>query len=170
MNKAFDQFKQRINNRTYFKSFLLSKLPAAFFAGLSVKDFNEELAVISVQQKWFNKNPFKSIYFAVLAMAAEMSTAILCMGYIHNHEPSISMLITEQRGVFHKKATRKILFHCNDGNKIAAAVEDAVKAGTSTIICHAKGFNSNNDLVAEFWVTWSFKLRTGRAMPVAANA
>ena len=51
MNKAFDQFKQRINNRTYFKSFLLSKLPAAFFAGLSVKDFNEELAVISVQQK-----------------------------------------------------------------------------------------------------------------------
>ena len=169
MNKAFNQFKQRISNRLYFKSFLLLKLPAAFFAGLSVKNFNEELAVIGVQQKWFNQNPFRSIYFAVLSMAAEMSTGILCMGHIYKHEPSISMLITEQRGVFHKKATGKILFHCNDGNKIAATVEEAVKAGTSTIICNAKGFNSNNDLVAEFWITWSFKLRTGKALPLTAK-
>lgn len=169
MNKAFHQFRQRINNSIYFKSFLLSKLPAAFFAGLAVKDFKEELAIVAVQQKWFNKNPFGSIYFAVLSMAAEMSTGILCMGYIYKHEPSISMLITEQRGLFHKKATGKILFHCTDGNKIAAAVEDAVKAGTATIVCYAKGFNRNNDLVAEFWVTWSFKLRTGKAIPFTTN-
>ena len=79
---------------------------------------NQEHAVVSVKQKWFNKNPFRSIYFAILSMAAEMSTGVLCMGNIYKRKPAVSMLVVEQRGVFHKKATGKILFTCTDGNKI----------------------------------------------------
>src|SRR6478752_9405317 len=116
MNDNFSAFSKRINNRFFFTQFLLAKLPAAYFAGLKIEAFDEGKAVVSVKQKWFNKNPFRSIYFAVLSMAAEMSTGILCMGYIYRHEPSISMLITEQRGLFHKKANGKILFRCDDGN------------------------------------------------------
>ena len=164
MSNSFKVFQNRISNRLFFNQFLLSKLPAAFFAGLSVKEFNEALAVIAVKEKWFNRNPFRSIYFAVLSMAAEMSTGILCMGYIYRHEPSISMLITEQRGLFHKKATGKILFTCGEGNKITAAVDNAVATGNAVMVtCYSKGVNSNNEMVAEFWVTWSFKTRSHKA-------
>ncbi|MEP6467467.1 MAG: thioesterase [Parafilimonas sp.] len=167
MNNNFPLFKKHINNRLFFKKFLLSKLPSAFFAGLKAEHVDEEKAVVSVQQKWFNKNPFRSIYFAVLTMAGEMSTGILCLGNIYKRTPGVSMLVTEQRGVFHKKATGKILFTCEDGNKIMNAVDAAISTGNSiAIICYAKGTNYNNELVAEFWVTWSFKLRKSKAISV----
>ena len=168
MNSAFKEFKQRINNRFFFKQFLLAKLPAAFFAGLKIELFNEEQAIVSVKQKWFNTNPFRSIYFAVLSMAGEMGTGILSMGHTYKCKPSLSMLVTEQRSVYHKKATGKILFHCNDGNKIANAVEEAINTGNSvSITCYSKGINSSNEIVAECWITWSFKPRINTTIPVA---
>jgi hypothetical protein len=161
MNKNFSAFNKRISNRSFFRQFLLLNLPSAFFAGLKLEALNETDAVISVKQKWFTKNPFRSIYFAVLAMAGEMSTGILCMGNIYKRNPAVNMLVVEQRGLFHKKATGKILFNCEDGNKIAYAVEHAVTTGTATTVtCYSKGINSNDEMVAEFWITWSFKSRS----------
>ena len=160
MGNNFSAFNKRISNRSFFRQFLLSNLPSAFFAGLKLEALNETNAVISVKQKWFNKNPFHSIYFAVLGMAGEMSTGILCMGNIYKRNPAVSMLVVEQRGLFHKKATGKILFTCEDGNRIASLVEEAVTTGNAgSIVCYSKGMNSENELVAEFWITWSFKAR-----------
>jgi len=170
MNNNFSEFGKRINNRFFFNQFLFSKLPAAFFAGLKIEAFNEREAIVSVKQKWFNTNPFRSIYFAVLTMAGEMSTGILCMGNIYKCSPAISMLVTEQRSVFHKKATGKILFTCEDGNKIMNAVEDAAASGDAvTITCYSKGTNSNNEMVAECWITWSFKSRNSKTIPLAGQ-
>ncbi len=160
MNSNFQEFGKRISNNFFFKQFLLAKLPSAFFAGLKLESFDATHASISVKQKWFNTNPFRSIYFAVLSMAGEMSTGILCMGNVYKRQPGISMLVIEQRGKFHKKATGKILFTCMDGKKISDAVEEAIVTGNAvTIECYSNGTNSNNETVAEFWVTWSVKQR-----------
>ena len=168
MNDNFPSFSKRINNRFFFTQFLLSNLPAAYFAGLKIEAFDESKAVVSVKQKWFNKNPFRSIYFAVLTMAAEMSTGVLCMGNIYKRNPSVSLLVTEQRGIFHKKALGKILFTCADGNKISVAVEEAITTRKPvTVICYSKGFNSSNEMVAEFWVNWSFKARNNKTSTLA---
>jgi hypothetical protein len=165
MGNNFSAFNKRISNRSFFRQFLLSNLPSAFFAGLKLEALNETNAVISVKQKWFNKNPFHSIYFAVLGMAGEMSTGILCMGNIYKRNPAISMLVVEQRGLFHRKATGRILFSCEDGNKITAAVENAVVSGNAvTVTCYSKGVNSNDEIVAEFWITWSFKPRSRKTI------
>jgi hypothetical protein len=168
MNTAFSEFKQQISKGLFFSKFLLAKLPSAFFAGLKIDAFDETGATVSLKQKWFNKNPFGSIYFAVLSMAAEMSTGVLCIGNIYKRKPGVSMLVIEQRGLFHKKATGKILFTCTDGNKISAAVEESITTGNAvTITCYSKGTNSNNEMVAEFWITWSFKSRNNKAIPLA---
>jgi hypothetical protein len=168
MNTSFSAFKQQISKGLFFSKFLLAKLPSAFFAGLKIEALDETEATVSVKQKWFNKNPFGSIYFAVLSMAAEMSTGVLCMGNTYKRKPSVSILVIEQRGLFHKKATGKILFTCTDGNTISTAVEESTITGNAvTITCYSKGTNSNNEMVAEFWVTWSFKSRNNKAMPLA---
>jgi len=160
MNNNFPEFTKRIKSRFFFRQFLLMKLPSAFFAGLKIEIFNEQNATVSVHQKWFNTNPFHSIYFAILTMAGEMSTGVLCLGNIYKRHPAISMLVIEQRGKFHKKATGKILFTCEDGIKIMNAVEEAVSTGNAvTVECYSKGINANQEVVAEFWVTWSFKCR-----------
>jgi len=168
MNNNFSEFSKRINNRFFFKQFLLAKLPAAFFAGLKIEAFNEKEATVFVKYKWFNTNPFRSMYFAVLTMAGEMSTGILCMGNIYNHQPAVSMLVTEQRSIFHKKATGKVLFTCEDGIKIMNAVDEAVTSGNAiTVVCYSKGIDSHNALIAECWITWSFKSRKSKDAPLA---
>ena len=140
---------------------MFSKLPAAFFAGLKIETLDEMHAAVSVNQKWFNKNPFGSIYFAVLTMAAEMSTGLLSMGNTFKRKPAISLLVINTQANFLKKATGKIVFTCNDGRAIAATVEEAIKSGEGrAIACSSVGTNAAGEKVAEIICTWSFKART----------
>jgi len=141
--------------------FMLSKIPAAYIAGVKIESVTSETATVSVKKKWLNQNPFRSIYFAVLSMAAEMSTGILCMGALYKRSPRVSMLITKIEGSFIKKAIGKVVFRCNDGLLANDAVEEAIATGEgTTVVCHSRGVNEQGELVAEFYCTWSFKARS----------
>lgn len=143
---------------------MLTKLPSAWFAGLRIEELAEQKAVISVRQKWFNKNPFRSIYVAILSMPAEVSTGILSMAALYKRNPSVSMIAVAMEGSFVKKATGKVLFTCSDGLQINEAVEKAIGTGEPvTVKCHSIGRNEQNETVAEFYFTWSFKVRNPRA-------
>ena len=48
---------------------MLRHLPMAFLAGLKVKKLSNSIAEVTVPFNFLNKNPFNSIYFAVLTMA-----------------------------------------------------------------------------------------------------
>lgn len=140
---------------------MLTKLPSAYFAGLRLKKLEAEEAIVSVAYKWFNKNPFGSLYFAILSMAAEASTGILCMSAIYKRQPSVSMLIVKIEGHFFKKAVGEIIFTCTDGLKIQQAVEDAIASGESkSVTCQSTGKNELGESVAEFFCTWSFRERS----------
>ncbi len=160
MNPQFYLFKQKITNPVQFRLFMLRNLPVAFFSGLRIEFLNEEKAVISIRQKWFNKNPFHSIYFAMLSMTAELSTGILCMGALYQRNRPVSMLVVKNEGFFLKKATGKINFSCVDAAAINKAVEIAIATQEGTTVnCHAIGTNEQNEMVAEFYFTWSFKVK-----------
>ena len=161
MNPAFPSFHSFITNGFYFRLFQLRKLPSAFFAGLKIESLSESAASISVKEKWFNKNPFGSIYFAILSMAAEVSTGILCLGAVYKRNPPVSMLVVKQERIFHKKPKGKIIFTCDDGIQVQKVVEDCIATGeASAVTCHSKGFDESGILVAEFYFTWSFKARS----------
>ncbi len=160
MNPNFQHFKKQITNQFKFRLFMLTKLPSAWLAGIKIESFTEEVASISVRYKWFNKNPFNSIYVGVLSMPSEVSTGILCMGALYNRKPAVSMLVVSNEGYYFKKATGKITFTCNDGVAINEAVESAIATGQGTTVkCHTTGMNEQNEMVAEFYFTWSFKAR-----------
>ena len=50
------------------------KLPAAYLCGVRTKHIDNETCIVGVTHKWVNKNPFKSMFWAVQGMAAEFST------------------------------------------------------------------------------------------------
>lgn len=160
MNPAFYTYKKEITHPLKYRWFLLSKLPLAFFAGVKLAGLSETEARLTVPRKWLNKNPFRSVYLAVLTMAAEMSTGVLCMGAVYHRKPTVSMLPVDMRAVFHKKATGKITFTCSDGEKISVAVESAIAAHESrSVLCYSVGRNETGEMVAEFYFTWSFRAR-----------
>lgn len=155
-----DPFFQLANNPFKFRLFLLTKLPAAFIAGLRVVRCNEKTCTVSVPFKWLNQNPFRSTYFACLSMAAEMSTGALAMANIYKRRPAMSMLITNVESSYFKKAIGKTYFTCNEGLVIKDAINAAYSSASPQIIkVKSEGYNKQNDLVAEFWFTWSFKVK-----------
>lgn len=161
MNPYFNQFSKLISNPIKFRFFLFQQLPAAFFAGLRIAQFDAESCTVKIRYSWFSKNPFKSIYFAVEAMAAEMCSGMLAFGQVYKRNPKISMLVVKMEVNFIKKATGTVLFSCEDGAAIQAAIGKAIQTGEGqTIVCLSKGKNSANETVAEFFITWSFKAKS----------
>ncbi len=161
MNPSFPQFRQQILNPLKFRLFMLQRLPSALFAGLRIKTFEEQQAVVSVKYKWFNQNPFRSMYFAVQSMAAEMSTGLLASGQVYQRDPAVSMLVVGLEAKFFKKAIDTISFTCADGEAIANIVAESSATGEAkTITCKSIGTNIAGDIVSEFYITWSFKRKT----------
>jgi hypothetical protein len=160
MNPQFPAFKKIISNPLRFAFFKLVKLPAAFIAGLKVGYIDESKTVILVKHGWLNQNPFKSMYFAVQAMAAEMSTGLFPVGQTYKRSPSVSMLVVGLEAKFVKKATGLIAFTCTDGLLVNQTIEEAIatKEGR-TIVCKSVGTNLDGETVAEFYITWSFKAK-----------
>ncbi|RYZ22810.1 MAG: DUF4442 domain-containing protein [Chitinophagaceae bacterium] len=153
-------FQKLALNPVKFRAFLLAKLPSAFFAGVQVKALDDTECTVTVPFKWFTQNPFRSTYFACLAMAAELSTGALCMQAIWKRKPAVSMLVTGSEARFFKKATGKTRFTCADGLAIRAAIDRAVSSGEGqTITARSTGVNEAGETVAEFSFTWSFKAK-----------
>jgi acyl-coenzyme A thioesterase PaaI-like protein len=149
---------KKISNPLYFRFFLLLKLPAAFYSGIRLHRISLQEATASVPFKRFTTNPFKSTYFACLAMAAEMSTGVLATIAIEHSGRKISMLVTGLSARYHKKATTTTYFTCSDGDRIAQAIQQSINTGQGVeIACSSKGFNQQGELIAEFEFTWSFK-------------
>ena len=143
--------------------YLLYKLPAAFFSGIKIRQIDEERCVTSVPYKWFTQNPFRSTYFASLAMAAEMSTGTLALSNVYKRSPGISMLVTNMEAAYFKKANGTTFFTCENGKEIAASINEAVSTGEAKkIIAKSTGLDKNGELIAEFLFTWSFKAKAGK--------
>jgi hypothetical protein len=141
-----------------FRMFLFAKLPSAFFSGVRIKDVDEAKCSVTVPFKWFSQNPFRSTYFACLAMAAEMSTGTLGLMHIYKRQPFVSMLVIKLEANYFKKAVGVTTFTCSDGKKIQETIEKAIANGEAqTIIAKSVGVNEAGETVAEFFITWSFK-------------
>ncbi len=158
---ATAQFIKLLNNPFRFRLFLLSKIPAAYFSGVRIKEFTEQECRVTVPYKWFSQNPFRSTYFACLAMAGEMSTGTLAMAQVYKRQPRISMLVINMEAVFTRKATGLTIFTCSDGKLFQKAINETTRTGEAVkVIAKATGRNEAGDLIAEFLITWSFKSKS----------
>ncbi|MFV8838381.1 DUF4442 domain-containing protein [Salinimicrobium soli] len=141
-------------------SFLMFKLPSAWLCGVRVKAIDGTHCVTGVKHSWINQNPFNSLYFAVQAMAAELSTGALVMAGIQESGAKISMLVAQNRARFTKKATGKITFTCKDGNLINDKIKAAVESGEGqTFWMTSTGVNEQGQEVATFEFEWTIKLK-----------
>ncbi|MBA4133332.1 MAG: thioesterase [Flavobacterium sp.] len=140
--------------------FLFFKLPSAFWCGVRVKSIEANQCIVTVKHRWMNQNPFNSMYFAVQAMAAELSTGALVMFQIKKSGQKISMLVANNKGNFSKKATGRITFVCKDGNLIEKAIKKTIETGEGqTFWMKSIGTNEKGEQVSEMDFEWSVRLK-----------
>jgi len=145
----------KLNTFTFFK------LPSAFWSGVRVQSISSEICQVTVKHRWFNQNPFKSMYFAVQAMAAEFTTGALVMFHIKKSGKDISMLVAQNKAIFTKKATGRITFTCNQGNLIADIIQKAIDTNEGqTVWLTSIGKNEKGEQVSEMQFEWTLKARS----------
>ena len=155
------EFIQRnFTNNFKFRLMLLRILPMGYLTGMRIKTLTRERCEVTVRHKWLNKNPFKSMFWAVQGMAAEMSSGALLTMFTYKQKPSIATLVVHQESKFTKKAVGKITFICESGKDIENAVRETAATGEPVVVVAPMiGYDEEGDVVAEFAFTWSFKAR-----------
>ena len=143
-----------------FNTFTFFKLPSAWWCGVRLKYIDTHKAVVTVRHKWFNQNPFKSMFWAVQGMAAEFSTGTMVIDQIKASGKNISMLVLNNTANFSKKATGKITFTCEDGHLIKRAIDKTIETGEGqTIWMKSVGVNEDGVVVSTFKFEWTIKLK-----------
>lgn len=154
--KSEKQFRKKAVARI-FTFFLFKKLPLAFLAGVRVKNFDAQGATTRLRFGWINQNPFKSVYFAAMHMAAELATGLLLFQYLYT-EKSFSMLLIKTSATFTHKATGMITFSCKQGPQVEDFIHTILNTSEGqTIQLSVTAHNEQNQQVARFMYTWSCK-------------
>ena len=160
LNPKQQRLANQVTNGFKFPLYLVKSLPMGWIAGLRVRELNENKCTTSVPFKFLNKNPFKSTYFAVQSMAAELSTATPCLLAITGQKPSVAFIIVDMKATFTKKAIDRVYFTCEDGSKAFDAVQKCIDTGDSAEATFKTiGKMKDGTVVSEFEFTWSFKQR-----------
>lgn len=140
--------------------FTFIKLPSAWWCGVRLQFIDKNRAVVTVKHRWFNQNPFRSMFWAVQGMAAELSTGAMMIDQIEGSGKKISMLVANNNANFSKKATGKITFICEDGNKIKEALDKTISTGEGqTLWMQSIGTNEDGVVVSTFNFEWTVRLK-----------
>jgi hypothetical protein len=143
-----------------FNRFLFLKLPSAFLCGVRLRSLNKECAVVMVTLNFLNKNPFKSMFWAVQGMAAELATGAIILSEVRNSTVPISMLVIRNEAEFLKKAKGKITFTCTDVALVKNQFATQVKSDTGTRFwMQSEGVDQQGDVVSRFRFEWSIKAK-----------
>jgi len=141
-------------------TFNLINLPAAYITGVRTKYIDDESCIVSVKHRWINQNPFKSMFWAVQGMAAELTTGALVLKKIKESDRNISMLVLNNNASFSKKATGRITFKCENGKLVDEAIARAIETGEGqTVWMKAVGKNADDVEVSAFNFEWTLKVK-----------
>lgn len=160
LNPQQKRLASQVTSGFKFPLYMIKSLPMGWIAGLRVKELDTEKCITSVPFKYLTKNPFKSTYFAVQSMAAELSTATPCLLAITGKKPSVAFIIVDLKATFSKKAIDRVYFTCEDGANAFKAVEKCIETGEAAeATFKTVGRMKDDTIVSEFEFTWSFKQR-----------
>jgi hypothetical protein len=146
--------------RFLFPIYLLFQLPLAWVAGLRLVSLEQGRCVVRMRHRFWNKNPFGSMYFAAMAMGAEMSTGLPAYVFLRQNRKSVSLLLAGMEADYHKKAVGRLTFEFEDQGELLQALGNLKRSGDACrIVLVSRCYDASKQLMAEFRFTWTFRQR-----------
>jgi len=157
MNQEAIKFRKKILSKFNFFVFSLSKLPSLAWWSVKLRSLDDQKCVVTIPFSWRTQNPFKSIYFAAQAGAAELSTGLLCMQALRGRG-KWSMYVIGFEAEYGVTAKTKVAFTCEDGDLVKEILEKIETTNKpDQIVMTSTGTNTEGQMVSRFKIKWSFK-------------
>jgi hypothetical protein len=145
-----------------FRMFTALSMPSAWFAGLRVIELDDNICVTSLPGGWRTQNPFKTMYWAVQGMGAELSTGAAPFAMSKSMSKKLRMFVVGTEAKFTKRAKGKIIFTCEEISMARDAIEESVVTGIP-VECNLTSIatDSSGDVVSEWIFKWNFLVIDG---------
>jgi hypothetical protein len=154
------QFVNAANSGFKFRSLMFFQIPLIWFSGIKVNQFDRNICSVKLPFTRRTQNPFRSVYFAAQCMAAELSTGLILMAETIETGKKCSMLVTDMRATFIKKADATIFFTCSPNNIITNAIQNAIDNNEPVkFMLMSEGKMDDGTVVASFEFEWSLKFK-----------
>jgi len=147
----------KITSPLRFKFWSFLKFPASRFAGLRIDKLDSESCVVSVPGGWRTQNPFKTMYWAVQGMGAELATGAVPFAISRSMSEKLRMFVVGTEAKFVKRAKGRIKFTCDEAMKAREAIEESMKTGEPIEIdLRSVGRDDSGEVVSEWIFRWNF--------------
>lgn len=153
-NKAL---ADRLRKRRYLRWWMVKHLPMGFLSGMKIVEIDETSCRVELKNRWWLRNPFGSVFWAVMSMAAELSSGALIYAWCAGSE--VQFILVGVEGRFYKKLKSKSFYFCPAGREVLRSLNTIENAGdNTTATLPVKAYDEAGLIVAEYNFTWSLKI------------
>ena len=144
-----------------WKMFLLGffKIPMMHFVRPQLLEIDEEKVKMKIRLRRRTKNHLNSMYFAALAVGADVAGGLQVFYFAEKHGKKVSFAFKGMTAQFLKRAETDTIFESNQGHIVAAAMKKSMETGeriNDKIDVIAK--NIQGEIVATFEMGISLKV------------
>ena len=154
-------FKDRFKYNLYLWYFGLTKVRLINYCRPQIVDVSEKGVTLLIPLNRRTRNHVKSMYIGVMTVGVDLVTGFTAMLKIRESKRNVILIFKDMKANFLKRAEGDVHYICNEGKKIAQAVDQTLKTGervnllvpvTATV---PEKFG--DEPVAEFSITLSLK-------------
>lgn len=154
-------FKDRFKYNLYLWYFGLTKVRLINYCHPQIVDVSEKGVTLLIPLNRRTRNHVKSMYIGVMTVGVDLVTGFTAMLKIRESKRNVILIFKDMKANFLKRAEGDVHYICNEGKKIAQAVDETLKTGervnllvpvTATV---PEKFG--DEPVAEFSITLSLK-------------
>lgn len=141
------------------RAFGLFKIPLLFVTSPKVLEINERVCKVEIPLRKIVKNHLGSMYFGALAIGADTCVGMLAFDKIKKSNKPVQLVFKDFTIRFLKRAEGDTVFVCEAGAEIGDLIQQAISTGERHHRAIPGKAYVGNEVVAEFELTLSLKLK-----------
>src|SRR5688572_32009449 len=133
MKHVFDyQLANKLMVPWKLRFWMMRHLPMGLASGMYIESLTEEECRVILKDRFWIHNPFGSVFWAVMSMAAELSTGSLV--YAWCSDTNVKFILTGVEGKFTKKVRGRSFYICQSGQEVKQKLESLENPGDTCTV------------------------------------
>ncbi len=138
-------------------------IPLLFMVNPSVLAVDAKRCEVKIPLTRMTRNHVKSMYFAVLAMGADLAGGVILLEAIKRSKAKMGFIFKDFTADFVKRAEADVHFICEEGDKVQKLVAEAIRTKKRTNVTvnmfATTPKKTGNEPIAKFTLTMSVKVQ-----------
>jgi acyl-coenzyme A thioesterase PaaI-like protein len=141
------------------RAFGLTKVPLLFICSPKILRLDNKVCEVLIPFRKIVKNHLGSVYFGALSIGADTCVGMLAYDKIQKSEKDISLVFKDFKANFIKRAEGDTHFICEAGDLIQQLIDEVLQTGLRAHRTIPAQAFVRGELVAEFELTLSLKVK-----------